>query len=154
MLHPCFLYFNVYVKCGISCNIWVFADSRKMNEELKNNTQDQEAERSSPQWDLILVRLYVWDLAVFPEFLSRNGTPVLLSPCWADLCQVLSFPSLRHQPGHHHNTLHGRTLSEGDTFIKPLWWVIVLSMIKTLSARSLHYDVWEDEATPRRYVAG
>lgn len=33
-------------------------------------------------------------------------------PRWADLCGVLSSPSLRHQRGHHHNTLHARTLSE------------------------------------------
>ena len=34
---------------------------------------------------------------------------LLLPPCWADLCGVLSSPSLRHQPGHPHNTSYAWT---------------------------------------------
>lgn len=59
---------------------------------------------------------------MFPEFLSRTGTP---SDSQDDLCDCAVIPpveliyvefylppSLRHQRGHHHNTLHARTLSE------------------------------------------
>lgn len=37
---------------------------------------------------------------------------VLFSFCWADLCGVLSSSSLRHQPGHHHNTSHACALQK------------------------------------------
>lgn len=36
----------------------------------------------------------------------------LLSLCWADLRRVLSSSSLRHQPGHYHDTSHACTVSK------------------------------------------
>lgn len=90
----------------------------------------------------------LWVLAPFPKFLWRISRDdlwrwaliPLLSWFMCSFISSLSQTSLR-SPSQHFTCPHTQ---RGATSIKPLWRVIVLSMIKSISVGAVRYDVWGD----------